>query len=1386
MAKISEVVKLNTGYASAVNLKEEFLDTENNRGRMERYQPVKSHREAFLRLTKSVEMGLTKERCFLLTGNFGTGKSHLMLMLANYLHNTSEEPEIKAFLSNWKDVDPEPVDRLKALRKNKRWMVAICDYGTNEDFEEVVLRAINDACASDREDFQGILDTHYHEAIRKLDNWDDDERNGKDRMHIYPHFIEALQEIEPDYTINKLREELGQHRTVALKAFKRVYKELLLTEEFTSNKSNLVDIIKDFTSSQEFIDRYDGLSILFDEFGYVLENKRISLNIWQDFAEFCNSGDHKGRPCIFVAAAHKSFANYAKGWQEFSKESGRIKEVPLTAEGIEDIIGAMVHPLTESATWMSEVAPYENLMNGFASECKRTRIFDHLDAPTITSKISKGAYPMHPMATYCLLELAKNIGSNNRTAFTFFATEDTNQTGSFPWFITEYNISYNGNLQLYTADLLLAYFSKELSSANQELRGREDLRKVIANYETSLREFTKLASQEMLGGEDRVNEIKKIMSALLILQVVNVPCAQINIAFTLQYTNPAANRALGLALNDLKSKRILFINPISKTYEFASSERVDVEQHISDYISSPENKPLDSPSEMIQVSINRAWPDNHLLPYPKVSDKLLDKDRILMANGHNSEWNEDKRAYRVFASFSDLENPAFYAEQEVYWLHRASNDSFDAVCVYVICETIDEVDKARDSAKLNTSERVLIAVPKEPIPISETIMNLRAIRAVEASSNYVSFSTSDKAHVADLAYSYHDRYASIRNTYLDGFKAMWYGRQGRLLVQQPNSSHHALDIVMDELYTKRNRTRHDEFNKSHQFSLGNQNSMKNKSQIKDAIDALLTAYKPIEINGSFGDDKGQIKYLRKVLFQSQALIQVGTPAHSVMECQLEFDESKYAPYLPALADMKAQVNGLGEYDRLFIAEVVEKYIQPPYGLGSTALLMYFSCLIRMSGDQLVVKREQSAAGHINITDFNILWDILSGKSPGAYIQRRPVSDQQRALLNNLFSLYTGQPASVSDKRSVYEVYDSINRWWVSQPPLSKVKSIYGSDNNDMVKSFIDLMAVATSLDPAEFIFHQLQQQCGYAADDMIDDERSLKIVQCMKQVKQNIEETPSLFKTHLLDEIRAVFGIDGVTYDACRTAISDWCNKLDENQHDQAGSWHNTDSRALIQNLITISDVESTLFSKLPKDFSLGMVADWSTDKTQDYIAKLRSGMKHIYDNAIKVEAPVMIVNGVQISTGPDGKYQIPYTVNAAILIKSPKQGVTVLLTDNGDDPRNHAAQVLPITDPYMYQINGGNKTLRLVSRDTQCNDGKLLTVQFIDQLDKYVVQPSLHRGFKGTDEMVNIVLPVDPNSFLTSVRSLTSISITDKALDHNQAAAMLRKLADELDENPG
>jgi hypothetical protein len=338
-----------------------------------------------------------------------------------------------------------------------------------------------------------------------------------------------------------------------------------------------------------------------------------------------------------------------------------------------------------------------------------------------------------------------------------------------------------------------------------------------------------------------------------------------------------------------------------------------------------------------------------------------------------------------------------------------------------------------------------------------------------------------------------------------------------------------------------------------------------------------------------------------------------------------------------------------------------------------------------------------------------------------------------------------------------------------------------------VKAFIDVMAISGTLDPSEVVFQKLQHVCGRDSDDLIDDQRVTFMRDCLDKVKRAVEDAPGTFKNCLLGEIRLVFGIEGDTYDDCRAGISKWFNSLDEYQKDLSGKWHTNESQALMRNLGRITDIETTLFVLVPKDLGLGQVADWTTDKTKDYIVKLSEGLKHVEANAIKVDSPLVscLVPGLDLK-GQDGKWQVQYSNSASIKIDVPKDGVTVLMSDSGEDPTSAVAQVQRITSSFEYTVNGGNKTVLLVSCDEQGNFGRNCSVEFVDEGKKNVIEPPTPKPLPGMDQIVRFVLPTDPAAFETSVSSLVDTSIRGKAVDRQQAAAVLRKIADRQEGQSG
>ncbi len=327
--KIAELIRIESGYTSYVDLRLELYDDDRNVGRMQRYRPIASHRTAFQAMAKSLQY--KDGRCYLLTGSYGTGKSHLCLMFANYLQTPADVAPMPAFFKNYSEASPADSNSLQTLRSSGRYLVALCQWGGKEDFDEVVLKAVDEALK--REDFGEDFDTQYLQAAKKIEEWNALADTGQG--HFFEAFEQELSAANAGVTVNAFKKQLRGYHYESLLEFKRIHKKIT-TAEFSFEKSNLIEILTSTLSSAKFKERFQGMLVLFDEFGDTMEHGRMSPKAFQQFAQLCAEPPESCARLIFVGTAHKNLTDYAKSYNavDFRVASDRIKNIPLSPDGV--------------------------------------------------------------------------------------------------------------------------------------------------------------------------------------------------------------------------------------------------------------------------------------------------------------------------------------------------------------------------------------------------------------------------------------------------------------------------------------------------------------------------------------------------------------------------------------------------------------------------------------------------------------------------------------------------------------------------------------------------------------------------------------------------------------------------------------------------------------------------------------------------------------------------------------------------------------------------------------------------------------------------------------------------------------------------------------------
>jgi len=778
-SKIVELIRTNPGYSAQIDL-ELFHDSVQNLATMWRYKPITSHRKAFEKTAGSLDN--RDKRVYLITGNYGTGKSHLCLMLANYLAYPADHPDMAQFLGNYAEEDPAAAKKLRARRRKGRYLVALCDYDSTDDFGEIVLRAVLDPLQE--AGLSDVLDTPFEEARHKLDQLEEEQKSGQGLVDYYGLFERQLPNHLAGVKMALFKKRLypGMDRT-ALDVFKRMHQEILRTP-FTYEASNLSAILRSTLKSEAFREKFEGIVVFWDEFGYTLgDPNRLSLNVFQQFAQLCAEFDPTRGKLIFIATAHKDFSAYAPAWaaEDYSKISDRVEQVSLLPEGLEDVIGAIVSPDKGHPLWQKEVFPQANpIWSQWVPASKSSGIFNWLvgKPPVFREKILEGVYPMHPMATYGVIRLAREVASQNRTVFTFFSSEkeDVFEEGSYLWYVHNHPIAdANGRLNFYTVERLFDYFRPRLHTANPDLTPRTKER--ISNYEASLTQLQRARNQNPLELAD-TDRIERILRTMLVYDLIGLHNSPENIAFGLN-AQPDEKAVIESQLGELARFGVVHRNPTTKLYEFRRSDIYDVDQAVEEY-----------KREQGDKLGNLAVELDSLVPLKK-------KDQYLEAKAYNAQHGEDKCMERRIVTPGDLattrtvegEVLTYFdlleraVEQEV-----ARDGDFEGIALYVVCETQADITKARDLAAKNKSRRVVVAIPTAHIAFKEAILNLKAIENVKSSPEAEQFSTQDNALVLDRERTFRQKLEELRDQLVDARKLTWLGAYGKALPVDPQKA----------------------------------------------------------------------------------------------------------------------------------------------------------------------------------------------------------------------------------------------------------------------------------------------------------------------------------------------------------------------------------------------------------------------------------------------------------------------------------------------------------------------------------------------------------------------------------------------------------------------
>jgi len=639
--RLSELIRIKPGFKPAIDLNEDLENIE----KIQVYYPTKPSTNILLTLASYLKPAVTRTP-ILIAGTYGTGKSHLGLMIAQLLRTDFSDPALTPFLTLLKANYPIVYEEWQTLRTSltkRRFLIVPIKREEEAYGRDVINSSLINALEKTLQKVgpeDVMVETEFSAAIKRIEELEKD----------YSKFAEEFEKALPQcgfYAIAGLKNALKQHNGDALDTFKRLHKDICGGAPFVPKVCLYAkDIYKIVCERLVNEKDYDGICIIWDEFSDIL--KEIVMepegNLGAQLQSFAETFQTTGKYRVqTILISHRTIREHARllqaqrgitiGEDDVKKIAGRFLEKHLSPATAKEIYELMKSVFEYTEKFKGVEKSYKDIFSNLAQKSYDLNLFEGFATrEEIENTIVKGLYPLHPFTAYVLGKFTHVIGQRNRTMFTYLA-DVTLIIGSFRWFLERSYFELGEILPFLTADIVFDFYQDDLAKVAEEIEAQ----KVTKTYLETLKE---------LSGEE--NEVKnKVLKAITILNICKNKAKLESIAFTLNISGQVAK--VEKALEDLVKRKILLKSRYTQEYKFIKGVAIGDPNEII-------NKTIDDRSALFSI---KRFLENHF-------HKLLinPQKRYARAEGYAVKHNVDRQMEVRFYLKDELLNKLLKEAEE--------------------------------------------------------------------------------------------------------------------------------------------------------------------------------------------------------------------------------------------------------------------------------------------------------------------------------------------------------------------------------------------------------------------------------------------------------------------------------------------------------------------------------------------------------------------------------------------------------------------------------------------------------------------------------------------------------------------------------------------------
>ncbi|TDX53239.1 hypothetical protein [Orenia marismortui] len=664
MSKIKDMIKTSQGFKYSINLKYDINDNQ----KIESYIPTDQSMEIMDKLINGFQ-DQESNRSHILLGSYGTGKSHLSMVLASLLSTNKTNSSYNSLFEKIKQYNNKLHNKMEEVI-NDKYLIVLPEEGLY-DFERSIILGLRNSLKE-----HGLEDelptTFYDNIVDKINYW-------KDKFSNTYQELKNILNNNYNIDIDSFIDEIKDYNRDYYQIFLDIYPKLTAGAEFTPyNRIRLVDLLQGMEDILK-ANKYKGILIVFDEFGKFLEENIAKFNIKdiQDLAEYCNREDNL-IPSSLLLITHKNLSQYSTqqrlSTEEWRKVEGRFKRHNITQRSnqIYELISKVI--IKEGDSWNKFKTTKDQEFKDLMFELKQSNLFSDLSTKALKDWILFGCYPLHPSTAFALFNLSKLIAQNQRTLFTFLSHKEEYSLNNFIE-------NTEDEFPLLSLDYLYNYF---LDLIQQE----ESNSRIYGIWKNAHRSLEKLSEEEI--------EERKFVKALAIINIIsdfnrlapNPDTIRSNLSLTKdQFDKVEAN---------LINKKVIFYRKSIDQYKFFDGSDINLKKKIK------------------EIGIER---ENYFQPINKLNKEYLLPP--LLAHRYNFN-NKILRFFTVeYLRIEEITNEIIS--------NKISNNYLDGKIFVVLTSNKKEKIEAKRKIKDINNDQAIFILSKEAVEYKDILLEIDSI-----------------------------------------------------------------------------------------------------------------------------------------------------------------------------------------------------------------------------------------------------------------------------------------------------------------------------------------------------------------------------------------------------------------------------------------------------------------------------------------------------------------------------------------------------------------------------------------------------------------------------------------------------------------------------------